>query len=377
MYLDYQYNYLPNNNINIISKLKVVALLPETKIIDNRSSLHEYLDLVFEQNKDMYQEYGELEFPYLKTYLIESNYPEDYNFSKEVPDGVKVIKTKDEGFYRFSSKENKNMGFLDLSRERIWQYYSLEKSEKSDAFIKTWVDGTINLDRCWQNNNVLNKYEKEYVFRGIGIVYDDLFTESNKRNRLSLKLWTQRDLSDYEHKIYSLVRQNYRRRSTRIQDLDSEDNTSNFLNEIYFDGKITSTYAKSSEYIFEFNNKVIDRYLNILNIIEERRGIFGDPIEIIFKNKIDIKRIYEFFNSGKLPFRLMLLKLKEKIDFVSMYGLDLHTHQPIGIDVGEDYIWINIPKKTCGNSGTRIPTLLGFSIEGKEEITIGGELLFD
>jgi len=354
----------------------VGVYLTDQKIIDTRSSFHELLNHVFSQNKELYLEYGKIEYPHLKTYFLESNYPEDYDFSRNIPKEYKLYKSNEEDFYRLANKENKNAGFLDTSRGRIWQFFSLEKSEKSDSFVKKWADNTINLDRCWQSNDTLKKYETEYTFRGIGIKFDDIFTDYKDRNSLSLKLWTKRGLSEIEDQLYQLVKKEYYRTSTRIQEDDPEDKDPIFLNEIYYDGKVTTTFSKTPDHLFNFNRIFINKYVKLLEIIEDRRGVFGEPIEILFDRSIDIQKIANYFTTGKYPFRLLLVKHKEKDDFIGLHGLDLHTHQPISIDIGLDYIWINIPKITCGNAGIRIPTLLGFQILGKKEIVIGGEKLF-
>jgi len=147
---------------------------------------------------------------------------------------------------------------------------------------------------------------------------------------------------------------------------------------MYYDGKITTTYAKSPYHVVnKFPNNLIKNYLEILKKIENKRGVFGGPIELKFDGDIPIQKMVEFFKSGKLPFRLWLTPIERKDDFVRMYGVDLHTGDNIGLDIGTNHIWINIPKGTCGNAGLRIPTLLSFAFPYNIKLLLEGSDLVD
>lgn len=352
------------------------------KKINDKETLFEVVDHIIDKNHEKYSEFGRWEHPHLKTYLIESNIIGNNIIERfSNIDGMRMFETESEDFYRLGTKGEINSAFLDVSHGRIWKLHTFISSNDSDTLINKLVDSVPRLDYCWFSNQLLNTIQKEYKFRGIGVQYEDFFNETFDedtheilRNSLSFKMWNRGDFSKPEKELYALVNKHFSRNSIRVQEL--EEGHSNFLNELYYHGKITTTYAKNSnDIINKFPNSLIKLYMSKLSLIEENRGVFGDPIEILFNEKIPIQKMVDYFKNGKLPFKLWLTTIKNRENFVNLYGVDLHTGDPIGLDIGEDFIWLNIPKSTCGNAGMRIPTLLSFSFPSSTQILLGGNEL--
>lgn len=346
----------------------------DEKKIEGRQDFLNLIDYILENNHKKYSEFGKWNNPQIKTYLIESNVSSETINNQENFCNFIIKKTRDKNFYRISSKNFRNAGFLETSNNRIWKFFSPVVSDISDRIVTELVDNTIYLDRCWHTNQQLEKLELSYKFRGIGISYTDFF-EKNKdeRSGISLKLWTKGALKKHEKEIYEFVENKFARRSTRIQEII--DGKSIFLKEVFFNGKITTTFAKSPEEIINFSTNLQQNYIDILKKIENERGVFGSPVELLFKEKLPIDKIVNYFKSGKNPFRLWLSPIEKKENFVRLFGVDLHTGEKIGLDIGEDFIWINIPKKTCGNAGLRIPTILCSSFPYRVQLKLGGEEL--
>lgn len=339
------------------------------EIIDDRQQFLECTNDILENNRNRYLKYNKLSKPQIKTYLVESN----TDISKLIlPEGYKIQKTESQDFFRLNTEKIENAGFVETSRQRIWKIYSMMDSKKSDDFIRKLVNNTRKLDNCWYTNQQFDAIEKKFDFRGLGIKYENFFPDDDEtKNKLSLKMWTKGELLDYEEEIYNFTKKHFSKRSMRIQKKYEDEDR--FLNSLYYYGKITTTHASNAEELLNFPNQLIDDYISLLKKIEENRGMLGSPVELIFEKNLPIKKMVEFFKMGKNPFKLWLTPIELKDDFVRLYGIDLHTEQKIGIDIGKKHIWINIPNNTCGNAGLRIPTLLSFSFPYKIKIKLSGE----
>jgi len=351
--------------------------MPTHKKVKSREDFFQLVDYILEKNHEEYSNFGKWNSPHMKTYLIESNVSSPLEIKSSKAKDFK-FETIEEDFFSLSTPDQTNGGFLDTSKERIWKFFSLLKSSDADSIMNKWVDKSQNLDRCWFSNEFLEKIEKSYFFRGIGVQYENYFQNpsltDDEKSKASFKLWSKGIVTEQEKKLYEVANNYFSRSSVRVQ--KTEDGFSKFLNEIYFDGKVTTTFAKTpNDIINRFPNKIVNKYLDLLEKVEEQRGPFGSPVELIFEKEIPIEDIVSFFQKGKKPFRLWLTPIEKEKDFVRLFGVDLHTGQDIGLDLGTDHIWINIPKNTCGNAAFRIPTLLGFAFPFRIKTYLEGEKL--
>lgn len=115
-------------------------------------------------------------------------------------------------------------------------------------------------------------------------------------------------------------------------------------------------------------------------MIEENRGIWGGLIKIKLPKPIPEEKIdslLALFRKGQNPFRLWMMEIERTKKIYRLYGVDLHTGQKIGLDITEDFIWINLGsgKDDCGNAALRISSLLNSNVLGSAELWVGGELV--
>jgi hypothetical protein len=92
-----------------------------------------------------------------------------------------------------------------------------------------------------------------------------------------------------------------------------------------------------------------------MKTVEGRTLLEGQAFDLVLHRQIDdLERFTDMILDSKMPFRLWGLKNKVLPNMQKVVAVDLHTGDPIDLEITPSLIRIYLPKKSCGNSVLRL-----------------------
>ncbi len=164
-----------------------------------------------------------------------------------------------------------------------------------------------------------------------------------------------------------------------------EDNPSHqIVNGVYSYGKLVG-YGTSVGLHFLTIDSVIAAYARVINRIEEEFAIGwvrtstghvlkGEPFIVHFPPSIEIVNLTAFaeslFRSVK-PFRLFGIPHSSSNDRIDIEAIDLHTGDPLSVELTSEWMRIYLPRGSCGNIIARLFTNLQHSLSSDVRLSVG------
>jgi hypothetical protein len=353
-------------------------------MIASREQLHIKMEKTIDRNLRSMDERGEYADYAVKTNIIEANCKvEDIptffsNYS------VEFKQTKDRFLYVMIIRENSNRFtlYLDSFFGRFWKLYSIVESLTISRFIDHFTHNLLKVDSLWMPHQMLDEFEKDYLNIGFSIKFkQEVLTEEELSeddiSQLTMRLWSKG--SKPSQKIVDLLQEHgypVTKTSTRL--LNIADDEIKFLDEVYYDGKVTISKGTDIEEHIQFVDSIIDTYAETMTRIENNRmylelseGGFkssGHPFELKFSKEQNIETLSEKIINSTRPFRLWGMVHDQDENFLRVTGVDTHTGDKFDMDLMPDYIRVYLPKNACGNLIFRLYTNIQHSLD--PEVTI-------
>ena len=348
-------------------------------MITSRAQLHNLMEKTIDRNLRSMEERGEYSDYAVKTNIIEANCGiEDIptSFSKY---SIELKPTKDKFLYVMIAKEKgkKFILYLDSFFKRYWKLYSIEESVTINRFIDHFSNTLLKIDSLWMPHQMLDSFEKEYINTGFSIKFkQEVLKEEelseNDISQLTMRLWSKG--SRPAQKIVDLLQENdypVTKTSTRL--LHVKNDEVKFLDEVYYDGKVTISKGTDIEEHIRFVNSIIDAYKEKMTRIEDNRmylessdGGFkssGHPFELKFSKDQNIETLSEKIVNSTRPFRLWGVVHDHDDDFLRIAGVDTHSGDKFDMDLMPGYARVYLPKKACGNVIFRLYTNVQHSLD--------------
>lgn len=341
-------------------------------MIKSRSELHSQMEHTMNANLRSLEENGEYVDYNVKTNIIESNCKVDSIPSKLDGYSLDIMPTSDKFLYVVLVKKGdgeKFILYLDTFFSRYWKLYNMEKSETINKFIDKFTN-LLSIDSLWMPHQMLTDIEKKLENVGFSIKFkQEVFGEEDlgddEISQLTMRLWSKGSSPSKE--LFELLRNNNFpaiKTSTRL--LNKKDYEIKFLDEVFFDGKITVNKGTDIEEHIHFVDEIIDDYSAKMNQIEEKRmslkevvdgfKINGSPFELKFSKKHNLEKLSEKLISSTKPFRLWGVIHDRTNDFLRISGVDTHTGDSFSLDLMPEYARLYLPEKACGNVVFRLYT---------------------
>lgn len=304
----------------------------------------------------------------LKVQMVESN-------TVEIPtiEGFSSWKKFDDvnNWFVSSNGDGKTV-VVEKVNERVWAVFSIMKVDYFKKMMKTWLRNNLYLDNCWLSYHSFNKVKKEMNWdeRGIGIRYNNAFSDEVNPSNFSIKAWYGLDSSINE--ILDLARDKFSVSSMRLRSYDGDLTQS----EWYTNGRITFNASDDIDSILYSINHISDDYYKMLEDATKRRNADHSFFEFNFKKEIDLKKYEENVKKGKTNLQLWMVKTEDNGDFIRFQGVDTHTWDRILLDLGQDYAYMTIPGKGCVNAAPRLVTIQGEEVSGKTTVFYDGDEVF-
>lgn len=325
----------------------------------------------------------------LKTYYLESNnglpQNQESNFFKikNIPTTLPSLNV-----LRLDYKEqHSGIFYMDSTDPRFLVLYTNGVATTTDKLFHFLINSETNkFDRIWLPNTTqaeISHYSGNKL-SGFGLSYDDLFTPRNNRDIPIGELGMNVSGASSERVFEALsndpsVKNALCYSKVRVERGNDKCYVSD---EIRFNGRIITK-----------NGESIDDHLNIVDIVKKK---YRSLIEGIERNSLGIKQVegrtlvegqafelevkrqipnLDRFSEGLLdsdnPFKIWGIINNIAPDMRQIIGVDLHTGNPINLEVMPSLIRVYIPQGGCGNSLLRLYVNLQHSYDS--EITLNGE----
>jgi len=340
-------------------------------MIKSRSELHKQMERTIDANLRSLEEHGEYSEYNVKTNIIESN----CNIDK-IPltfDGyhIEIKPTDDKFLFGLIVRKNSQrfVLYIDTFFDRFWKLYNMENSETIDKFMDKFTN-LLLLDSLWMPHQMLDNIESTLVNVGFSIKFkQEIFEEDelgeDDISQLTMRLWS-RGTKPSKNLFKLLQENNYPSTKTSTRVLNIDDHKVKFLDEVFFDGKITVNKGTDIEEHIRFVDKIIDDYSTKMKEIENNRMsltksacgqvVNGSPFEIKFSKNYDIHHLSEKIINSTHPFKLWGVIHDQTDDFLRIAGVDVHTGDKFSMDLMQKYGRLYLPENACGNMVFRLYT---------------------
>ncbi|MBI2937161.1 MAG: hypothetical protein HYY22_03050 [Thaumarchaeota archaeon] len=307
----------------------------------------------------------------LKSYIIEAN----TDLSPEFQVGGLEGTILDTGLQylkilRLSSSRSMFADFyLDRTDKRFWVLHTNSLAKHSNRLVNELVTHpTQNLDMVWMPTQLLNEIcgLQANRFNGFGIDFEDYFTPEGEE--APVEEWRMKISGTKATKALSAINNENELRGsiawTRVQIIRGD--RWNFAkDDVGFNGRVSAKEGKSIDDHASLIDSIKDIYRkNIAHIEEQRIGVVerkghkymkGKAFNLVFRRKVSNP---EFFLSRLLnnnePFRLWGLKTKISEGYYQVDAIDLHTGDPLNLEMSPDLLRIYLPSEACGNTVLRL-----------------------
>ncbi len=348
-------------------------------IIGSRNELHKLMEKTININLRSMEERGEYAEYAVKTNIIEANCRIEDIPTKIFEYNVELKKTSDKFLYvMVIRREGESFVlYLDTFFSRFWKLYNIEESSIIDRFIDQFTNNILRIDSLWMPHQMLNELEKGFKNVGFSIrfkqeVLNEEELSEEEISQLSLRLWSKG--SKPSNEIVALLEKNgfpTTKTSTRLLDETSEG--IKFLDEVYYDGKITVSKGIDIEEHVQFVDRIIDEYAKKMIMIETERiylepksnglKVHGSPFELKFSRNQSIEKLAIKLTNSTKPFRIWGVVHDKDENFLRIAGVDTHTGDKFDVDLMPEYGRIYLPKNACGNLIFRLYTNIQHALD--------------
>ncbi|HVP93046.1 MAG TPA: hypothetical protein VMS94_04825 [Acidobacteriota bacterium] len=316
----------------------------------------------------------------MKTYIMESNngLPKirtatsliAFQSPTDLPE-ISVLKLEYEG--------KSAVFYIDASDPRFLVLYTNDLADITDPLYTRLVNSTSNyFDKIWLPTKMLDKISQltGNAFRGFGLMFDDLFAQQEPEEQPIHELRMNVSGASSAEALEALSdKKDLRRSLSRSMVRVRRGNKTTFVaDELRFTGRFITKTGTSSEDHVSLVETTRKLYRNLIEEVErssigakrveERTLIEGQAFDLVLEREIeDIGLFAAKLLTPDAPFRLWGLRNKVSQEMSQIIAVDLHTGDPIDLEITTSLIRIYLPKGACGNTVLRLYTNLQHSFD--------------
>jgi hypothetical protein len=311
----------------------------------------------------------------LKTFLMEAN--------QMLPErtegfGINIFKEKtalpEIQVIRLQHNNIQVKFFVDTSDPRFWLLHTNALAKNAQHLFNRLVHSPRAVfDKVWMPMEMIQKiiHLPRNSFRGFGLSYRDFFDLSKDEEQAVAELKMRVSGINSVNALNALTGEEKIKNSISYSMVRLRRGEPNryVINEMGYEGRFTATGGYSIEdymSLIEATRKIYKNSLetiehNSLGIkeVEGRTLIEGQAFDLIFKREIeDPGSFADILTNSKTPFRIWGLKNKISKEYCQVFGVDLHTGDPLNLEISDYGIRVYLRKGACGNSVLRLYTNL-------------------
>lgn len=307
-----------------------------------------------------------------KTYLMESNKPIEKISCSQISNNQKLIaefiKTNLPSIGLLNIQVTgvgRTYFYVDFSDPRFLVLYTNDLAQRSDPIFKHVIQSNENkFDRVWipteKQEDICNL--KGNAFSGFGLAFDDLFSQEAIDEQPIHELRMSVAGSSSTKALKALYDEKALRRSlaySRIR-LVRGIKSSYVTDEISYAGRVITKEGNSVDEHVSLIENIRKIYRDLIENAEVRsigtksvNGrtlIEGQAFDLNLERKIeDLDFFVDTLLNTKKPFRLWGLKNKITKDIRQVVAVDLHTGDPLDLEIASNLVRVYLPRGACGN----------------------------
>lgn len=337
------------------------------------------MDTLSEMNtrpRDEECEIGEIGRPRdLKSYMFETDEKLEKEFNVDNIstiitdtglDHIKILTMEGES----NNARKRAQFYLDKSNERFLVLHTNALANDTDYFVKKLTQSNDHeFDSAWLSTSMLKSISQDFGnrFYGYGVDYTDIFREDSDviEPTDDLKMNISGTISQ---KVLETIRQDEvvdRTMGYTKVTLGRGTKYHGVLEDLGYNGRFIVRKGDSVDDHISLVDHVTDEYSTKVYEIEKERirgekcgeksFIEGTSFDFEFSRSIEDWGFYlpRIFNALE-PFRVWGMKSKIERDMHRILGIDMHTGDPLDIEVSGQLMRIYLPNNSCGNVVLRL-----------------------
>lgn len=263
--------------------------------------------------------------------------------------------------------------YADVSDKRFHVLHTTARSDDAARVVTAITDlNRQPLDRMWLSDSLLKALARKAgssAFRGFGVKYASGFLgEDVPRNLEDLNLHINgsmaREIDSHMRKNEHLAKA-IAYKKIRLMHGEETSPYDYVHDDIDKDGYFAVKRGKSVQDHLYLVNEAKQLYADTINGIEKFRlgssrqngrwAIKGKPLYFDFANTLpDVHGFTTRLFDSTRPFRLWGLASKLEDNYYNVVGMDLHTGDPISVEIAENMMRVYLSEESCGNTVMRL-----------------------
>ena len=306
----------------------------------------------------------------LKTYIMEVNrLPSEFELTS-MKGSLRATKVPDVSILSLEYANMHARFYVDMSDKRFWMLHTDDLADHTNNLFRRLVfSPEASFDRAWLPVEMIQKVSSlaGNRFRGFGLSYRDFFALNGEEERPVEELRMRVYGSSSMDALKALKDKEKLRRSLSYSMVRvRRGNSSSFvIEELGHEGRFIAMGGSSiDDYVslIEITKKMyrttieaIERNSIGVKEVKGRTLVEGEAFELTLERGIeDIDSFIDQLANSMPPFRLWGMKNKISTELYQIIGIDLHTGDPIDLEVTPSFIRIYLHKGSCGNTVLRL-----------------------
>lgn len=302
----------------------------------------------------------------LKTYVLETNDGLSQSFSTErISGSLRPTGLDDLKILNLSSAVKSASFYVDVRDSRFWILHTGALSSESHHLVRLLAHAAeFQFDRAWIPTQMLERITRSAgnKFDGFGLDYYDFFVPEGAMD-VPIEEVTMNVSGTLANEYLRAVRsreaiqRSVSYNKVRIKRGDgrgfAKDDVTLWGNFSVKEGKSIDDHISLVEGVRSEYRQAVEHVEKLRLMAGSQEGttrFAGKAFNLTFDRPLpDLGFFVERLVSGTDPFRLWGIKTKIDKDYYHVNALDLHSGQPLDMEVTQGLIRVYLPEQTCGN----------------------------
>lgn len=345
---------------------------------------------------------------FVKSYLLEAHRDGNSSLNQRLASVFhKVVPLRDKSLL-LALDDKDHAYFLDLQHPRFQLMHSIDNSSRTDQTFRQLTEGNVaGFDHLWMPREFLRdtqrgqltgfkfRYrtaiagaeavEREVVDSGTGEIISGWRGKSKFRMEVAEDATAEEEYSS----LMKLPVFQGRKALEQVQfrSIDADQPGDYIVSGIYSYGKVIGKGTSIGGHFLTLDS-VIDAYQRVISRIEEEFSLGwvsesgghvlrGDPFLFRFPDDVEIVDLNAFTASlfnGTQPFRLFGVPHSVRERRIDVEAIDLHTGDPLSIELTPEWMRVYLPRGSCGNIVARLFTNFQHAMSSEIKLSVGDEV---
>ena len=345
---------------------------------------------------------------YVKSYVLEAHRDEGSTISRRLASVFQEVTQLRDETLLLAVDHKDHSYFLDLQHPRFQLMHSIDISSRTDQTFKRLTEGDVaGFDHAWMPRHFLRgtqrgqltgfKFRYRTEIAGVEAVDRETVDSTTGeiiggwRGKSKFRMEVAEDANAVEEYASLMQLPVFQGRKAleqvQFRSVDADQPSDYIVSGIYAYGKVVGKGTSIGGHFLTIDS-VIDAYARVISRIEEDFSLGwipesgghvlrGDPFLFRFPDDVEIIDLDAFTASlfnGARPFRLFGVPHSASERRVDVEAIDLHTGDPLSIELTPEWMRVYLPRGSCGNIVARLFTNFQHAMSSEVELTVGDQV---